>query len=704
MKKFTQVWKVSACLLLLLSSVGGGSFAQKVSPPAPYGATPSNSQMEWQLMEYYMFIHFGPNTFTDKEWGHGDEDPKIFNPTQLDARQWARTAKAAGMKGIIITAKHHDGFCLWPSKYSTHTVRESAWKNGKGDVLRELSDACKEYGLKFGVYLSPWDRNHPDYGTPEYNQIFANTLTEVLTNYGEVYEQWFDGANGEGPNGKKQVYDWPLFESTVYKHQPQAIIFSDIGPGCRWIGNEAGFAGETNWSTLNTDGFGRGASGPAPKVLNTGNENGKYWVPGEADVSIRPGWFYSPSTDDKVKTLNHLLNIYYASVGRNANLLLNVPVDRRGLIHANDSARLMELKEVLDATFKTNLAQGKKVSASNVRGKAKEFGAQNLSDGKYDTYWATDDAVKEATFTLDLGQPTEINRIVLQEYIPLGQRVESFSVEIWDGKQFKQLDKQTTVGYKRILAFPTLKTAKVRINILEANASPVLSELHVYKASEMLATPEITRNREGLVEIKSESDDPVITYTTDGTEPTMQSKRFTEAFEFAGAGTIKAKAFINNGKETSETVTAGFDLAPVKWRVVSAPNEVKGHEGSKAIDANPRTYWQTNPKEGSSKHPHELVIDLGESLQLKGFTYTPRQDGRNSGTIYQYSFYVSEDGKKWLKVISNNAFANIKNNPIQQEVIFDQAHTAHYIKLEALSPVHAEEHWSSAGEIGVITR
>ena len=227
---------------------------KKVSPPEAYGATPTPQQMDWQKMEYYMFIHFGPNTFTDKEWGDGAEDPKVFNPTQLDADQWARTAKAAGMKAIIITAKHHDGFALWPSEYSDHTVRESAWKNGEGDVLKDLSEACEKYGLKFGVYLSPWDQNHPDYGTKEYNQVFANMLDEVLGNYGEVFEVWFDGANGEGPNGKKQEYDWDLFHRTVYKHNPEAIIFSDIGPGARWIGNEEGIAGTTNWSTLNTDG------------------------------------------------------------------------------------------------------------------------------------------------------------------------------------------------------------------------------------------------------------------------------------------------------------------------------------------------------------------------------------------------------------------------------------------------------------------
>ena len=438
------------------------AFGQKVAPPEPYGALPSADQVAWQQLEYYMFIHFGPNTFTDKEWGHGDEDPKVFNPTQLDATQWARTAKAAGMKGIIITAKHHDGFCLWPSKYSTHTVRESAWKGGKGDVLKELSDACKKYGLKFGVYLSPWDRNHPDYGTPEYNTVFANTLNEVLTSYGPVFEQWFDGANGEGANGKKQVYDWPLFHSVVYKNQPQAIIFSDVGPGCRWIGNENGFAGSTNWSTLNTDGYAPGAAAPSTAVLNTGNEGGKYWVPAEADVSIRPGWFYSPSTDDKVKSIHQLLNIYYNSVGRNANLLLNVPVDRRGLIHKNDSLRLMEFKKVIDKSFQTDLAKGGKVSATNVRANAKNFSAQNLTDGDYNTYWCTDDSVTAASFTIELGKETEINRVLLQEYIPLGQRVASFSVDFWDGKNFQELDRQTTIGYKRILAYSYRQNFKAK--------------------------------------------------------------------------------------------------------------------------------------------------------------------------------------------------------------------------------------------------
>lgn len=470
----TRHYLIAAGLLSL--SIASTALAQKA--PAPYGAIPTKHQLEWQDMEYYMFIHFGPNTFTDKEWGHGDEDPKVFNPKKLDARQWARTAKAAGMKAIIITAKHHDGFCLFPSKYSTHTVRESNWKDGKGDVLKELSAACKEYGLKFGVYLSPWDRNHPKYGTAEYNEIFAKTLKEVHTQYGPIFEQWFDGAKGEGE--KKQDYDFKLFNSVVYEHNPQAIIFSDIGPGARWMGNENGVAGQTNWSTLNTDGFGVGADAPKASVLNTGDEGGKYWIPAEVDVSIRPGWFYSASTDDKVKTLEQLVSIYHTSVGRNGNLLLNVPVDRDGLIHPNDSTRLMELRRYLDASFKTNLAKGKKVIASTEAGK--KYSAQNLTDGNANTYWTTGGMVKNATITIDLGKPTQLNRIVLQEYISLGQRIKSFMVMYWDGKAYKLLDQQTTIGHKRILAFPTITSSKIRIIIAEPKADPVLSEIGVYLA------------------------------------------------------------------------------------------------------------------------------------------------------------------------------------------------------------------------------
>ena len=480
--KYQVIYNIALLFCMVFFVVSGCSVPE---PPAPYGAVPDPYQIEWQKMEYYMFVHFSPNTFTDVEWGDGKEDPKVFYPTQLDCRQWAATAHAAGMKGIIVTAKHHDGFCLWPSNYSTHTVRESAWEDGKGDILKELSDACREYGIKFGVYLSPWDRNHPSYGTEEYNQVFSNTLNEVLSNYGEIFEQWFDGANGEGPNGKKQAYNWDLFHQTVYRNQPQAIIFSDVGPGCRWMGNERGVAGETNWATMNVEGFEPGRGAPPAKILNEGEQDGKAWVPAETDVSIRPGWFYSASTDDKVKSLAKLMDIYYTSVGRNSNLLLNVPPDRRGLIHPNDSARLMEFRRAIDEAFAVDLAKNAKITADHTRGKSSKYGAKNLTDGNFDTYWATDDNQLSASIEIDFGRMQTFNRLMLQEYIPLGQRVKTFSAEYWDGSVWQSITRQTTIGYKRILCFPTVTAQKLRINIEDALACPVLNGIGVFNAPDI---------------------------------------------------------------------------------------------------------------------------------------------------------------------------------------------------------------------------
>ncbi|GHT34131.1 hypothetical protein AGMMS49574_21060 [Bacteroidia bacterium] len=471
-------------IVLLLFSA---SCVKEVAAPEPYGAVPSEQQMKWQQMEYYMFAHFGPNTFTDVEWGNGKEDPDVFNPTALDCRQWAETAKAAGMKGIIITAKHHDGFCLFPSQYSAHTVGQSKWRDGKGDVLKELSEACREYGLEFGVYLSPWDQNHPTYGTPEYNQVFANTLAEVLSGYGEVFEQWLDGANGDAQKGQmRQVYDWDLFHKTIYKHQPGIAIFSDVGPGCRWMGNEKGVAGETNWSRLNVEGFGPGLGAPPTDTLNIGNKYGQAWVPAETDVSIRPGWFYSPQTDDKVKTVNDLMNIYYTTIGRNSNLLLNVPPNREGRIHPQDSLRLMEFKQACDLSFGNNLAAGATIHTLNTRGNLPTYSAAYILDGIYDTYWAADDDVLTTELEITLPRAETFNRFLVQEYIPLGQRIASFVLEAWNDEtaDWIPIAEGTTIGYKRILCFPQTTAQKLRLNIKESLACPILNNVELYNAPE----------------------------------------------------------------------------------------------------------------------------------------------------------------------------------------------------------------------------
>jgi alpha-L-fucosidase len=473
MKTYSKTFLPAIAATILAVSCGS------TTPPEPYGVTPTPLQIEWQQMEYYMFVHFGPNTFTDVEWGDGRENPRVFNPTALDCRQWVATAKAAGMKGIIVTAKHHDGFCLWPSAYSTHTVRESGWRDGKGDVLRELSDACREGGIELGVYLSPWDRNHPTYGTDEYNKVFADMLQEVLSGYGPVFEQWFDGANGEGPNGKQQVYDWPMFNDIVRRNQPGAAIFSDVGPDCRWVGNERGVAGETNWSTMNIEGFTPGLGAPKSDVLNSGERGGAAWVPAEVDVSIRPGWFYSAATDSQVKSVEQLMDIWYTSVGRNATLLLNVPPDRRGRIHAADSIRLMEFRAAREKAFSENLAAGARVKTDGRRASARLAAA--LSDDALETFWVA--KKNTATLELDLRTPRTFNNLMLGEYIALGQRVTGVEVSILDeaSGEWRPVAEATTVGYKRIVRFAEVTARRVRIS-LEAAAPPVISSVALYNS------------------------------------------------------------------------------------------------------------------------------------------------------------------------------------------------------------------------------
>ena len=450
------------------------------SLPEPYGPVPTPQQLAWQKMEMNMFCHFGPNTFTGMEWGLGTETEDIFNPTALDCGQWAAIAKASGFKGIIITGKHHDGFCLWPNPVSNHTVAQSPWKEGKGDVLKELSEACRKEGLKFGVYVSPWDRNDPHYGSPEYNDVYVKTLESVHGGaYGEVFEQWFDGANGEGPDGKKQEYDWPLFHSTVLRLMPDAIMFSDVGPGCRWVGNERGEAGRTSWSRMDVEGFTPGAGAPPNEVLNEGQEDGAVWLPSETDVSIRPGWFWRESENGSVRSVENLVGLYYTSVGRNSLLLLNVPPDTSGRIDPVDSARLAGFRAALDEIFSTDLAKGAKAATDVTRGR--KFKAANMLDEDYDSCWAAPDGITKATLTFTLAGEKTFNRILLQEYIPLGQRVKAFSVEVLlpDGS-WKEVASETTIGYKRIILTDRVTTTTVRIRIDESLACPVLNHFGLF--------------------------------------------------------------------------------------------------------------------------------------------------------------------------------------------------------------------------------
>lgn len=443
---------------------------------------PSPQQLKWHQTEFNLFLHFGPNTFTDKEWGEGTEPEDLFNPSQLDCRQWCRIAKAAGAKGIIITAKHHDGFCLWPSKFSKHTVRESKWRNGKGDVLKELSQACKEYGLNFGVYISPWDRNHPDYGTEKYNTVFINMMKELFSRYGPIHELWWDGANGEGPNGKKQVYNWKSFVDTVRKLSPKTVIFSDVGPDIRWIGNEKGYAGTTNWNYLNTDGFTPGIGAPPTDTLNTGNKNGAFWIPGECDVSIRPGWFYHANEDDQVKTPEQLFDIYLKSVGRGAVLLLNVPPDRRGLLHKNDSASLVGFKKLRQHLIPS------KGMIENSAVKDFLFRFKNVNAFKFEdeTHTIEIGEFEDNSISVDFNKPVELNCIVLRENMTKGQRVEEFYIQIEDSVHKSFFIKGSTIGNKRILTFPKIKTQLVILRFTKSNGNPRIHPFDFYLIDEKL--------------------------------------------------------------------------------------------------------------------------------------------------------------------------------------------------------------------------
>ncbi len=457
---------------------------QQINPPEAIGPVPSPAQLAWHEMELNAFVHFTTNTFTDKEWGYGDESPEIFNPTNFDADQWISTFKEVGFKGVILTCKHHDGFCLWPSQYTEHSVKNSPFKE---DVVKAVADACKQHGLKFGIYLSPWDRNHKDYGSEEYITYYRNQLNELFTTYGSVFEMWFDGANGgDGYYGgakekrainSKTYYDWPTTLEGVRKVDPNVIFFSDAGPGLRWVGNERGIAGETNWNTITPDTLFAGKAG-IENLLNTGSENGTHWIPAEVDVSIRPGWFYHAREDSLVKSPEKLFDIYLTSVGRGSTLLLNIPPDRRGLLHENDVTALKGWRALLDSVFKTNHAQSATITATHQRGDA--YAATNVMDDNPETYWATDDASVQATLELTWNSKQTISYVLIQEYIKLGQRIKSFDVEVWQGNAWEKIASETTIGYKRIIKIDPVTTTKMRINIREAKACPVISNVEVY--------------------------------------------------------------------------------------------------------------------------------------------------------------------------------------------------------------------------------
>ncbi|MGA9133289.1 MAG: alpha-L-fucosidase [Acidobacteriaceae bacterium] len=478
----------------LMSLACAYACAEAAEPPKPFGALPSARQLRWQQMETNAFLHFTVNTFTDKEWGDGDEDPSIFNPVGFDADSIVLALKAGGMKGVILTCKHHDGFCLWPTKTTDHCIRLSPWMDGKGDVVREISMAAARYGLKFGVYLSPWDRNNAAYGTAAYITIYRQQLTELLTRYGPVFEVWFDGANGgKGYYGgaretrtidKQTYYDWPATWALVRKLQPDAVIFSDVGPDIRWVGNENGLAGETCWATCDPETSDNKLAVPGdtnPDELNTGTRFGSRWLPAECDVSIRPGWFWHERENDRVKTPAQLLDLYFASVGKGANLLLNVPPNRSGQLSPQDVSSIEGFHGKLQAIFDKNLATGAKVKASNVRGGSARFGSRMLFDGDPETYWATDDGVHAPELVIDFGQKCRFNVVRLREAIQLGQRIGAFALDAWRQESWTQIAQATSVGSCRLVRLPiAVETERLRVRITDSPVCIALAELSVF--------------------------------------------------------------------------------------------------------------------------------------------------------------------------------------------------------------------------------
>jgi alpha-L-fucosidase len=641
--------------------------------------TPSAQQLAWQQLEFIAFAHFGMNTFMDQEWGKGTENPSAFNPSDFDARQWVKVIKDAGMKLLIITAKHHDGFCLWPSKYTDHSVKSSPWKGGKGDVVGEVARACREAGLKFGVYLSPWDRHEPTFGdSPAYSDHFRNQLRELLTNYGEISEVWFDGANGEGPNGKRQIYDWLSYYKVIRELQPQSVI-AIMGPDVRWVGTESGYGRETEWSVLpnitqNLAAIAASSQqfpvdgaftprdlmdddlGSREKIKNT---SALVWYPAETDVSIRPGWFYHSSQDNLVKSPTKLVDIYYGSVGRNSVLLLNIPPDKRGRIKEDDIKSLRGMRRILDQTFKANLATGATIIASNEKPGHK---ASAVVEQHPTSYWTTDDDIESATLEFQLPKERTFDRLMLQENISIGQRIESFRLEAWSDNAWRTIARGTTVGYKRLLRFPPVTSQKVRLVIDSSRTSPTLFKFGLYKSP-----PTVTIEPNGgsfesslRVRLSSDSKNSTIFYTLNGSEPTLTSQRYTRPIDLTRSTQMKSVASLS-GKLAAESSEARFTKClKVKSVVFEMPCSAKyPGRGDTTIINGRRGSLDFQDKEWLGFNGDDVIatIDLGESKSIHkiaiGFL---QQQGSWIFLPPEVKFFASDDGTNW-KTVGNQGNA-----------------------------------------------
>nr|WP_294873863.1 alpha-L-fucosidase [uncultured Pedobacter sp.] len=701
--------KYLALLYLFIAPVV--SFAQ--SAPKPYGPLPTKGQLQWHEMEMYCLIHFGANTYLDHEWGFGDEDPKLVNPTQFDAKQIVGAAKAGGFKGIVVVAKHHDGLCLWPTKTTTHNISQSPWKNGKGDIIKEYQEACEALGMKLGLYNSPWDRNNPLYGKPEYLQIYRDQLKELYSNYGPLFTSWHDGANGGtgyygGAREHRSIdhttyYDWDNTWAITRKMQPMAVLFGDVGPDLRWVGNEMGHAGETCWATYTPIAPEEGrkpANGYVKSELATeGTRNGLYWMPAECDVPLRPGWFYHESQDPQVKTSAELMDLYFESVGRGAGLDLGLSPDKRGLLPDADVKSLKRFGDLLKQTFTVNLAKGAKLKASNVRGNNRaKFGPQFLLDNDRYSYWATEENVTTPEVVLTLSAKKTFNVIRIRENIKLGQRIESVAVDAMINGQWKEIGKATSIGSNRLIRLnKDIVTNKVRLRVTGSPVCIALSDFGLFKEPVHLRSPNIKREKSGIVGITSEYSKLPIHYTIDGSEPTLSSPVYKAPFLFVDGGIVKASSFMGT-KLSGDIETKIFGIGKKDWKVIEGQ---AGSHSEYAIDEDEKSNWSTLKPELNKILPYEVAIDMGKPELIKAFTYLPRQDGVHEGLIGQYLVSISDDGKEW-KEARKGDFHNIEANPVQQLILLEIPVKARYFKFSALKINNGKG--VSVAELGVVTK
>lgn len=658
--------------------------------PAPFGALPHDRQLTWQRMEYYAFVHFGLNTWTDREWGFGDEDPKLFNPDHFDARAIVHHFKMAGMKGVILTAKHHDGFCLWPTKTTQHNITQSPWKNGKGDLIQEFAIACKAEGMKLGIYVSPWDRNHAEYGSEGYVTDFHEQIREVLTNYGPIFEIWFDGANGGDGyyGGAKETrtipadyYRFPEAVEMIRKLQPDCVVWS--AGDARWGGSEQGHVGYPQWHTMDSKRTGDIAHGVP---------HGDLWIPAEGDTSIRPGWFWHEREDSSVKSPEKLLQVWFESVGRSANLILNVPPDRSGRIREPDIASLTGFHELRKSLLSINVAAGASATGPT-RGDNAKFSPAMMTDDDIESYWAAADGDTTPTAEIQLKQPATFDVIRLREQIRLGQRVDSFEIDAWADAKWHKIHDGKTIGNQVLVRLsPTVTTDRLRLRITGSAAVPCISEFSLYRMPVLLAAPTMARGTDGRVEISTRGNGKIV-FTTDGSTPDLNSSEYLEPITLPNGGTITARMIDDTRLGTLGSQR--FGVSKKDWQIVTATNGV----AENAIDEDPKTFWHTHPVEGERNPPQAFDVDMGRDIIVTAFTYLPRQDGTSHGMTDRYRFELSRDGKRWLP-FAEGEFPNIRANPIEQVVPLKKPVSARYLRFTGLHAV--EKDHVSAAEVGVI--